>query len=103
MGKFFWVMMAILGGVLIVLIVNHDHGSTLGIENEKLASAAFGSMWIALIASAVFQRERRFGDILKQLAIWLGIFVALTAVYVFRFDIQDIACLITCKGNHQGK
>lgn len=95
MGKFFWLMLGGMGAILFVLIINHDQGSLWGIENTRFASFAIMSLWAVLIAGAAFGRGQSFGQIAKQLVIWLFIIVALMSVYVFRFDLQDFGSRLT--------
>ena len=90
MGRFFWILMGVLGGVLLLLIVNHDKGTVFGIENGRFGAFAVMSAWGILIASAFVGRGRPIGETLKQIVIWLAIIVGLMAVYIFRFDLQDI-------------
>lgn len=95
MGKLFWIIIGVLGASLIGLIINHDKGTLLGIENNQFASFVVISMWGVLIASAAFGRGRALGETLKQLAIWLAIILVLMAGYVFRYELQDIGARLT--------
>ncbi len=95
MGRFFWIMIGIMGLVLIILIVTGDTGTTLGFESNTFASAAVMALWGALIGSAVLGRGTRLMDTLRQMAIWLLIILGLMAGYVFRFDLQDLASRFT--------
>lgn len=85
-----------LGGlVLIALIASGDTGTTLGFETNVFAGAAVSFLWAIVIGSAVFSRGTSFAGALRQLAIWVLIVLALMAIYVFRYDLQDVAARFT--------
>lgn len=91
MGRLFWVIAGLIGIVLILLIASGDTGTTLGFETNQFATAAVSGLWALLIGTAVFGRGTSFFETAKQLGIWILIILALMAVYVFRFDLQDVA------------
>jgi len=95
MGRFFWLIMGLIGAVLFILIANHDQGSLWGIDNSRFAAFAIMSVWAVVIASAAFGRGQSFGRIARQLVIWLFIIVVLMSLYVFRFDLQDFGSRLT--------
>ena len=95
MGKLFWILIGLLGFALIALIINHDSGSVLGIENQTFATFAFTSAWVVLIGAAVLNRGQKLSDVLRQLVIWVAIFLGIMSVYIFRFDLQDIGSKLT--------
>lgn len=91
MGRFFWILVGLVGLILIVVIASGDTGTTLGFETNQFATAAVAGVWALLIGSAVFGRGTGIYETLKQLGIWVLIILMLMAGYVFRFDLQDIA------------
>ncbi|MEP1208259.1 MAG: TIGR02281 family clan AA aspartic protease [Rhizobiaceae bacterium] len=91
MGRFFWVLVGLMGLVLILLIASGDTGTTLGFESNRIGTAAVSALWALLIGSAVFGRGTGIWETIKQIGIWILIILALMAAYVFRFDLQDIA------------
>ena len=91
MGRFFWIIIGLAGLVLIALIASGDTGTVFGFEAGQFATLAIMSLWALFIGSAVFGRGIPLGDTIKQLAIWIVIILGLMAVYVFRYDVQDIA------------
>ncbi len=95
MGRFFWVFIGVLGALLILLIASGDTGTTLGFETNTFATAAVSALWAVLIGAGALSGGVGIGQSIKQLAIWAMIILALTASYVFRFDLQDIGSRFT--------
>ncbi len=95
MGRFFWIFIGIMGLVLIALIASGDTGKTLGFESNQFAAFSVMALWAVLIGSGVFSRGIKFGDTLKQMAVWVVIILLLMSGYVFRYDMQDMASRLT--------
>ena len=95
MGRFFWIIIGLGGLLLITLIVSGDTGKAFGIDVDTFGYAAVTGLWGLLIGSAVLSRNISFRESLKQAAIWCLIILGLMTVYVFRFDLQDVASRIT--------
>lgn len=95
MGRLFWIMAAIMGGALLLLILNHDSGTVLGFESGQFGSFVVLALWGTLIASAFLARGVRLRDTLRQAVIWLSIFLVLTAGYVLRYELQDLGNKVT--------
>lgn len=95
MSRLFWIMAAIMGGALLLLIVNHDSGTTMGMESGRFGSAVVLALWGALIASAFLARGVRLRDTLRQAVIWLAVILVLMAGYVLRYELQDIGSTVT--------
>lgn len=95
MGRFFWFILGAAGLVLIVLIASGDTGTTLGFETNLFAGAAVAALWAVVIGAGAFSRMNSFTDGIRQLALWCIIILLLTAGYVFRYDLQDVASRFT--------
>ncbi len=95
MGRLFWIIMAVIGVLLIILISTNDQGTVLGIQNEKFGNVAYISIWGALIGAAILGSGMRFGDLARQLVVWTVIILALMGGYLFRYEAQDIASRFT--------
>ncbi|MGB7286715.1 MAG: TIGR02281 family clan AA aspartic protease [Salaquimonas sp.] len=90
-----YIFLGIIGALLIFLILNHDQGSLLGIQNDKFASAAFMGIWATLIGAAIIPRTGGLGAAARNAIIWIAIILVLMAGYVYRFDLQDIGSRMT--------
>ena len=95
MSRTVWIILGLIGAALIALILTHDSGQVFGFEQNQFASFVVMGAWAVLIGAGVFTGGQRMGDLFKQLAIWIGIFLVLTSVYVFRFDLQDLGSRFT--------
>ncbi|MEX0344383.1 MAG: TIGR02281 family clan AA aspartic protease [Rhizobiaceae bacterium] len=95
MQRFFWIIMAALGAGLILLVVNHDSGTTLGLQNEAFAETLYMGVWGIVLGAALLGSRIPFGDAARSLAIWLAIALVLMAGYQYRYELQDIASRVT--------
>ena len=90
-----WIILGVIGAGLILLIVNHDQGSFLGMRNDQFASVVFMGVWATLIGAAVIPRAGGMGTAARNAVIWIGIILVLMAGYVYRFELQDIGSRLT--------
>lgn len=90
-----WILLGLLGGACILLMVNHDAGSTFGIENEKFASMVWLTLWGAVVGAAILPRQGGLRSAARNLTIWIAIIALLMAGYVYRYELQDIASRIS--------
>lgn len=88
--RLFWIVLALLGGGLVLLVANNDSGTTLGLDNADFARlVSLGSILI-FIGAGLFYGRRAMGDVVRNLAIWLLLLVVLMAGYLYRYELQDI-------------
>jgi len=90
-----WIILGVVGAALILVILNHDQGSILGIQNDKFASAMFMGIWAVVIGAAIIPRGGGLGAAARNAVVWLIIILVLMAGYVYRFDLQDIGSRMT--------
>lgn len=90
MGRLGWVFCGIIGLGLLLLIINHDTGRTLGLPNDSFAHVLYTGLWSAAIAIGFFGSGFKLGDFIRQGLIWLVIILALVAGYQYRFELQDM-------------
>ncbi len=95
MQRFFWIIMAVLGAGLILLVVNHDSGTTLGLQNEAFAQTLYMGVWGTVLCAAVLGSRIPFGEAARNLAIWLAVALVLMAGYQYRYELQDVANRVT--------
>lgn len=84
-----WLLLAAIGAVAIILIVNHDAGTVFGVENHDFASLAFYGLWGVLVASAIVPARGKWREAARNLVLWLAIILALMAGYLYRYELQD--------------
>ena len=84
-----YILLAILAAGLILLIINHDSGRTLGIENNDFGRLVSLSAIAVMLAAGVLHSRFKFGETLRQIAIWLIIILALVSAYLYRNDLMN--------------
>lgn len=85
-----YLLLGILAAGLVLLLLNHDGGRTLGLDNDRFADLVRLAAIGALIGSGMLvASRRRLGDTLRQAAIWLLIVLALAAGYLYRDDFKN--------------
>ena len=95
MDRLFWIIMAVIGGGLILLVANNDAGAVFGIENDTFASMLYLGVWGGVLAAAIVGSGMRLGYVARNLAVWLFVILCLMAGYQYRYELQDIASRVT--------
>ena len=94
-GRGLWIVIAVIGAGLILLIVNDSSGQTLGLPNSSFASALFLGTWGAVLAVGILGSGMRIGDVARNLALWLFIILGFVSAYQYRYELQDVLSRIT--------
>ncbi|MGH7006256.1 MAG: retropepsin-like aspartic protease family protein, partial [Alphaproteobacteria bacterium] len=95
MGRLFWIVIALIGIVLLLLMLNNDAGSTLGLENESFARFAYLGIWGIVLGAAILGSGIPLGHVLRNLAIWIVLILMLVTGYQYRYELQDVGHRIT--------
>lgn len=95
MSRLFWIIIALIGGTLLLLMANSDSGSTLGMANDDFARLAYMGIWGIVLASALLGSGIPLSHFLRSIAIWIIIILALVAGYQYRYELQDVGHRIT--------
>lgn len=90
-----YILFGILGAGLVLLILNHDGGRTLGIDNNDFGRLVTLSAIGAMMGAGILASRRQWGESLRQAAIWLLIILALATGYLYRFDLQQVGSRLT--------
>ncbi|MCR4266712.1 TIGR02281 family clan AA aspartic protease [Nitratireductor sp. ZSWI3] len=93
--RLFWIIMAIMGGGLLLLIANNDAGSVFGIENNIFAGALYLGLWAAVILVGIATSGMRLGEVARSFAFWVLLLLVLVAGYQYRYELQDVASRVT--------
>jgi aspartyl protease family protein len=94
-ARLFWIVLAVIGGGLILLIVNDSGGSTLGMPNGSFANLVYLGVWGTVLAAGIVASGRRLGDTARAFAVWMLIILVFVAVYQYRYELQDFASRVT--------
>ncbi len=93
--RLFWIAMIVIVGGLVLLVINHDAGTVMGIGNESFASMIqLGALALVIGAGVVFSRTS-WGGSVKMIAGWLLVFLVFLAGYQYRYELQDVANRVT--------
>ena len=84
------IILGIIGAGLLVLILNHDAGTSFGMENDKFADLLYMGVWGLVLAAAIFGGGMRLAHVARDLVLWLFIILALVAGYQYRYELQDV-------------
>lgn len=95
MSRLYWVVTALLGGGLLLLLFNHSSGETLGLNNDSFGQLIYAGALALVIGAGVLRRGTRLGDTLRSLALWVLIVLVFVAGYQYRYELQDIASRVT--------
>lgn len=91
----FYVLLGVLAIGLAMLILNHDSGRTMGMDNNDFGRFVTLSAIATMMAAGVLAGRRQWGESIRQAGIWLLIILALAAGYLYRFDLQDFGNRLT--------
>ncbi|MBD9372197.1 TIGR02281 family clan AA aspartic protease [Rhizobium sp. ARZ01] len=91
----FWILLAILGFGLVMLLWNHQTGRTFGLPNDDFGQLVQLGAIGALIATGFLASRGRLSQNLRNAALWLLIALLFVAGYVYRDDLQSIAGRMT--------
>ncbi len=95
MSRLLWIIIALIGATLLLLMANNDSGATLGLQNDDFARFAYMGIWGIVLASALLGSGIPLGHFLRSIAIWVIIILALVAGYQYRYELQDVGHRIT--------
>lgn len=95
MSRFLWIILAVIGAGLILLVVNHDAGTTLGLENEAFAQTLYMGVWGIVLGAGLLGSRIPFGEAARNIAAWVVIALVLMAGYQYRYELQDVASRLT--------
>ena len=90
-----YVLLAILAIGLAMLILNHDGGRTMGMDNNDFGRLVTLSAIATMMAAGVLAGRRQWGESVRQAGIWLVIILVLATGYLYRFDLQAIGNRLT--------
>lgn len=95
MGRLFWIVIAAIAVVILLLIANNESGTTLGLANDAFGQAAYMGIWGVVLAAGILGSGIRLSDFARNMAVWAVIILALVAAYQYRYELQDVGSRIT--------
>lgn len=94
-GRFIWVILAVMGVGLALLIFNDASGDASGISSDTLGRVFYLGVLGAVIGAGILASRHRVGDMARNLALWLLVVLLLVAGYQYRYELQDVANRVT--------
>lgn len=95
MSRFLTIVLGLIAAAALVLILNHDKGNSFGFDNDQFANLVYLGILATVIGAGILGSGVRFGDVTRQIAIWLAIVLVLVAGYQYRYELQDIGSRMT--------
>lgn len=95
MNRLFWIVMAVIGLGLALLMVNHSAGETFGLANDDFGQLIWMGTLAAVIGAFVLRSGRPLGTLARQFGGWVLIVLALIAGYQYRYELQDFASRVS--------
>ena len=95
MRRIFIALIVAIVASFVLLLINNDRGMTMGLTNDKFASLVSLSLVVVYIGLNALRPGAFGGAALRNMAIWLFVFVGLIAGYQNRNAVQDFASMIT--------
>lgn len=65
------------------------------ITGDDYASLIYMGLFATVIGAFFFQTRQHFGNVAKQVALWIAILLALVAAYEYRFELSDFGTRVT--------
>lgn len=90
-----WIALAVLGGGLLLLVLNDSSGETFGLLNDDFGRLLYLGVLGAVIGVGVLRSRHRFGETTRNLALWLLVILVFVAGYQYRYELQDVASRVT--------
>lgn len=82
-----WIVLAVIGAGLILLILNHESGATLGLGSDAFAATIYYGAWGLVVAAAIAGSRIPLGEAARYLALWLVVFLVLVVLYLTVVDV----------------
>ena len=95
MNRLFWLIIAAIAILLLVLIVNDQSGTTLGLANDDFADAAYMSIFGVVVAAGLLGSGIPLNHMMRNIAIWAVIILGLVTVYQYQYELTNIANRVT--------
>jgi aspartyl protease family protein len=90
-----WLLLAAIGAAAIILILNHDSGSFLGLASNDFARFVFYAIWGVLVGAAILPRRGQWREAARNAVGWIAIVLVLMTGYLYRYELQDVGSRLT--------
>jgi len=86
-----FVGVAIVVAIGLALVVSSDVGGLVGLTQAQLGQLIPAVVILVVLSASLFSRRYRFGEIVSNLVVWVGIVGVLLVGYTYRDDLTGVA------------
>lgn len=79
----------------LALVISSDAGSLVGLTETQTGQMVPLLIILVLVAGGAFSRRRRFGELMTNLVLWVGIFGVAIIGYTYRHEVANLASRVT--------
>jgi len=94
-GRLLWLVLALIGGALLLLLAGGEAGAPFGLTGDQFARVVYLGGFGLLAAAALLGSGIGLRGAARSVAVWLLIALALVGGYQYRYELQDIASRMT--------
>ena len=80
---------------LVLLVLNDASDDASGISSDAVGRLFYLGVLGTVIGAGILASRRHFGDMARNLALWLLVVLVLVAGYQYRYELQDVANRVT--------
>ena len=91
----FFIVLTVIAAALAILFLAGDGAAIAGMSGDQFARLVFLGLIGTTLAASIVAGRQRLGSLLRQMAIWGAIILALVVGYEYRFDLQRMASRVT--------
>ncbi|RWE04146.1 MAG: TIGR02281 family clan AA aspartic protease, partial [Mesorhizobium sp.] len=95
MNRLFWIVMAVIGVGLVLLMLNNSAGHTFGMNNNDFGRLIWVGVLVMVIGASLLRSGRPLGDMARNIGVWAALILVLIAGYQYRYELQDVASRVT--------
>ncbi|MBZ9759701.1 TIGR02281 family clan AA aspartic protease [Mesorhizobium sp. CA8] len=95
MNRLFWVIMAVIGAGVVLLMLNNSAGHTFGMNNNDFGRLIWVGVLVMVIGASLLRSGRPLGDMARNIGVWAALILVLIAGYQYRYELQDVASRVT--------
>lgn len=95
MNRLFWIVMAVIGVGVVLLMLNNSAGHTFGMSNNDFGRLIWVGVLVMVIGASLLRSGRPVGNMARNLGVWAAFVLVLIAGYQYRYELQDVASRVT--------
>lgn len=85
-----WILLGLLGLTLAILLLLPEGSTVFGLEDDEFANISYLAIFALLVASGFTLRGVKLTKVMRDIALWALIILALVAGYTFKDDLKPL-------------